>query len=121
MFMETGTKIAIAGVGAVVFMVIVYAVVKKGRVQTSAVFPGPGTPQNLVEDPTVAPVQLLNYNDKNNVAVVNAKPVMGAAPVKPGLSLKGYSDSATKSSLKDSSTENTSKLSMQASTKPKMG
>lgn len=117
--METGTKIVIAGVGVVVFMVIVYAVVKKGRVQTSAVFPGPGTPQNLVEDPTVAPVQLLNYNDKNNVAVV--KPVMGAGPVKPGLGMKGYSDSATKSSLKDSSTENTSKLSMQASTKPKMG
>jgi hypothetical protein len=119
--METGTKIVIAGVGAVVFMVIVYAVVKKGRVQTSAVLPGPGTPPNLVEDPTVAPVQLLNYNDKNNAANVNAKPVMGAAPVKPGLSLKGYSDSVTKSSLKDSSAENTSKLSMQASTKPKMG
>lgn len=118
--METGTKIAIAGVGAVVFMVIVYAVVKKGRVQTSAMFPAPGTPQNLVENPTVAPVQLLNYNDNNaNVAVV--KPVMGAAPVKPGLSLKGYSDTVAKSSFKNSSVENSSKLSMQASTKPKMG
>ncbi len=119
--METGTKIAIAGVGAVAFMVIVYAVVKKGRVQTSAMLPGPGTPQNLVEDPTVqTPVQLLNYNDKNaNVAIV--KPVMGAAPVNPGLKMKGYSDSVTKSSLKNSSVENSSKLSMQASTKPKMG
>jgi len=120
--METGAKIAIAGVGAVAFMVIVYAVVKKGRVQTSAMLPVPGTPPNLVEDPTVqTPVQLLNYNDKNNAVNVNAKPVMGAAPVNPGLKMKGYSDSVTKSSLKNSSAENTSKLSMQASTKPKMG
>lgn len=118
--METGTKIAIAGVGAVVFMVIVYAVVKKGSVQASAVFPGPGTPPNLVEDPTVAPVQLINYNDKND-NVATAKPVMGAAPVKPGLSLKGYSDTVAKSTLKNSSVENSSKLSMQASTKQKMG
>lgn len=118
--METGTKIAIAGVGAVIFTVVVYAIVKKSRVQTSAMLPGTGTPPNLVEDQTVVPVKLLNYNDNNaNVAIV--KPVMGAAPVKPGLSLKGYSDTVAKSSLKDSSVENSSKLTMQASTKPKMG
>ena len=116
--METRTKMILALVGAGVATLVIYMITKR---RSSGAQMQPGTPPNLVEDPNVAPVQLLNYNDKNNAVNVNAKPVMGAAPVNPGLKMKGHSDSVTKSSLKNSSSENTSKLSMQASTKPKMG
>lgn len=118
--MNTAVKIAAAAVGTGIVMYLVYKIAKNMQASNAlyALYEQGGVP---VPVETVSkPVGIINYNDKNSN--VEVKPKMGTViDTKPRLG--AFSDTATKPAMKDTSLENTGKLSMYADNniKPHMG